>query len=305
MADGSLAVIMGPTAAGKSAVAMAIAERAGATIISADSRQLYAGFDIGTAKPTAAERARVRHEGLDVATPGDRWSAARWAAAANGWIDAATSAGRPVLIVGGTGFHVRALATPLAAAPSLDATQRAALEAILDAWPTEELRRWVRALDPVRAHLGRTQLTRAVETALLAGARLSDAYGRPGALPRWSVRYLVVDPGPVLAARIEARVDQMLAAGWLDEIRALGRRVDGDAPAWTACGYAALREHLAGVVSLAAARQRVIVATRQYAKRQRTWIRHQLPAHDVTRLDPAVPDAASRAWAWWRHGEDA
>ena len=100
MADASLAVIVGPTAAGKSAVALAVAERCGATIVSADSRQLYAGFDIGTGKPTAAERARVRHDGLDVADPGDRWSAARWAAAATGWIDSARATGRPVLVVG-------------------------------------------------------------------------------------------------------------------------------------------------------------------------------------------------------------
>ena len=200
---------------------------------------------------------------------------------------------------------MRALASPLSEAPLLAPGPRARLDAIIDGWSTDELRRWTGALDPARSHLGRTQLKRAVETALLSGARLSDAHGQAGAQPRWSVRYLVVDPGPVLAARIEARVDQMLVAGWLEEIRSLGARVGADAPAWNACGYAALREHLAGTTTLAAARERVIIATRQYAKRQRTWIRHQLPAGAVTRLDPAAPGAASRAWDWWRAGEDA
>ncbi len=303
MAVASLAVITGPTAAGKSALAMALAERAGAVIVSADSRQVYAGFDIGTAKPARAERARVAHLGLDVAPPSERWSAARWADAATRWIEDARAAGRPVIVVGGTGFYVQALVAPLAAAPALDPERRAALEALLRDWPTAELRRWTERLDPVRAQLGRTQLLRAVETALLAGQRLSDSFVTPSAVARWSARYLLVDPGPVLAARISARVDDMLAAGWLDEVRTLLREVDPAAPAWNACGYAALRAHVAGTLSLSAAREQVIIATRQYAKRQRTWMRHQLPPETVTRLDPATPDALERAWDWWRAGD--
>ena len=305
MADGSLAIITGPTAAGKSALALALAERTGATIISADSRQLYRGFDIGTAKPSAAERARVSHRGLDAADPRERWSAARWAVAAAGWIDEARAAGRPVIVVGGTGFYVQALVAPLASTPPLDAARRAALDAVIDTWPTPELRRHAAALDPTRAHLGRAQLKRAIETALLNGTRLSDAFVTSAAVGRWSARYLVVDPGAVLAARIERRVDAMLAAGWVDEVRTLMASTDEDALAWNACGYAALRAHVAGALPLATARDRVVVATRQYAKRQRTWIRHQLPPTTVTRLDPATPDADARVMDWFRDGEGA
>ena len=312
MDAGRLAVITGPTAAGKSALALAIAERAGATIVSADSRQLYRGFDVGTAKPSAAERARVHHTGIDVANPDERWSAARWAEAAAGWIGAAHAEGRPVIIVGGTGLYLRALASPLAQAPALDPARRAALDVVLERLPTAELRRWTVAIDPARAHLGRTQLKRAVETAMLAGQRLSSVFdaaatasapSAQGVLARRSVRYLVVDPGPVLAGRIEQRVDAMLLGGWLDEVRALMESVHSSASAWNACGYEVLRSHLAGSLGLAEARARVIVATRQYAKRQRTWMRHQLPPETVTRLDPGAVDALERGWAWFRAGE--
>ncbi len=297
-----LVVITGPTAAGKSAIAMALAKRAGATIVSADSRQVYAGFDIGTSKPTREERAHVRHEGVDVARPDERWSAALWADAATGWIEGARAAGRPVIVVGGTGFYIKALLAPLAAAPALDPVRRGALADVLAALSTNELRRWTTQLDPARAHLGRTQLLRAVETVLLSGARLSDSFVTPSRMAVWSVRYLVVDPGPVLATRIVQRVDAMLAAGWVDEVRTLVSRVGGAVPAWNACGYEVLRAHVAGTVPLAAARERVIIATRQYAKRQRTWMRHQLPESAVTRLDPTTPDAMARAWAWYRAG---
>lgn len=301
MAAGSLAIITGPTAAGKSALALALAERTGALIVSADSRQLYAGFDIGTAKPTREERARVAHAGLDVADPAERWSAARWAEAAAGWIAEAERAGQPVLVVGGTGFYLQALVAPLAAVPALDPGRRAALDNVLGRMSVPELRRWTAALDPARAHLGRTQLLRAIETALLTGQRLSASFGATPAAPARAARYLVVDPGPSLAGRIAARVDAMFAAGWVDEVRALIGTVPAGAVAWNACGYEAVRAHVEGGLSLAAARERVVVATRQYAKRQRTWIRHQWPDAAVTRLDPAAPDALAHAWAWW-HG---
>ena len=105
-----------------------------------------------------------------------------------------------------------------------------------------------------------------------------------------------------LYARIDARVDAMLAAGWLDEVRALAAHIPPDAPAWQASGYATWREHLDGRLSFAAARERVVVLTRQYAKRQRTWFRHQLAGADVLRLDPDAPGAADAAVAWWRAG---
>ena len=297
----ALRVIVGPTAAGKSSVAMALAMEHGATIISADARQLYRGFDIGTAKPVPGDRARVPHLGLDLADPAERWSASRWAAAADGWIGEIAAAGGEAVVVGGTGFYVQALVMPLADAPPLDPAARLALDAAVGPLPIAELRRWCAALDPARAHLGRTQLLRAIETALLAGRRLSDAHAlRPRTASR-AARYLVVDPGDRLSSRIEARVDAMLAGGWIEEVRQLVAHVPSDAPAWNACGYGALRQYVLGTQSLAVARQAIIVATRQYAKRQRTWLRHQLAAARITRIDPSDPRHLDAARAWWRH----
>ena len=295
-----LRVVLGPTAAGKSALAMQLAEARGLAIISADSRQLYRGFDIGTAKPTAAEQARVRHYGLDLVSPTERVSAQLWAEGAHAWLRDASMAGRPPLIVGGTGFYVRALVAPLDEAPALDPQRRRALEQATAKLDAREIARWCQRLDPARAHLGRTQQLRAIETALLAGVRLSEAQNvmEPPRLSPRAVRYLVVDPGLSLHARIAARVAAMVDAGWLAEVEALMRTLPPDAPAWTASGYTTMRDFLLGHLSRAAAIERVIIDTRQYAKRQRTWFRHQLQHGTVTTLDPAAPDALRRAMAW-------
>lgn len=214
--DEVIHVIVGPTAAGKSARAMALAQRGDVAIISADSRQIYRGFDIGTAKPSAAERAAVVHYGVDVIGPTEHYSAYRWARDAAGWIADARSRGLAPVIVGGTGFYLKSLFDP--------------------------------------------------------------PYDDPP-VPGFALRpeYEVVDPGPALRDHIATRVDQMLAAGWLDEVRELMRRVPPDAIAWKACGYRVMRAHVEGAYSLEAARERAIIETRQYAKRQRTWFRHQLP----------------------------
>ena len=295
-----LRVIVGPTAAGKSDVALRLAARHRAGIVSADSRQIYRGFDIGTAKPTVAERAAVPHAGIDVADPEERFSAARWAAMAGAAMAAAARDGGASVVVGGTGFYVRALVDPLAAAPSLDPARRARLEAVTAHWSLDELRRWVRALDPARAQLGRAQLLRAVETALLTGRRLSDAHRAHVARAHRDTRYLLVDPGrAVLLERIAQRADAMLDGGWPEEVAGLMERVPADAPAWNASGYEAVRRLVRGEIGRAAALQAVIVATRQYAKRQRTWFRHQLPPGQVTLLDPAARDADERIGAWW------
>lgn len=305
MAVARLRVITGPTAAGKSAVAMRIAGEAPVAIISADSRQVYRRFDIGTAKPDAAARAGVPHFGIDVVEPEARYSAAAWAHDAEGWIAAAREAREPA-IVGGTGFYLRALTEPLFEEPPLDAERRERLLATLDSLPTEELRRWCAALDPARARLGRTQLLRAVEIALLTGVPISR-WHRDAARPSGvGARYLVIDPGAALAGWIEARVDGMLRAGWDEEVRDLMRTVDPDAPAWKATGYGAVRDWLAGRLTREAARERVIIDTRQYAKRQRTWIRHQLvgAGADVVCVDPRASDAMEAVWRWWHQPDD-
>jgi tRNA dimethylallyltransferase len=302
--DGAeLRIICGPTAAGKSALAMSLAERRGLTILSADSRQIYRGFDVGTAKPSAADRARVPHLGVDVAEPSERWSAARFANDASVWI-ARIGAAR-TLVVGGTGFYLRALTTPLDAAPELDAASRAELGMELSCMPTDELRRWVRTLDPPRAHLGRAQLLRATEVALLTGRRLTDFHRGSPRAKGVRARWLVVDPGSRLHAQIEGRLDGMLAGAWQDEVRALDRTVVPGAPAWQACGYESVRELVRGTLEPAPVREAILIATRQYAKRQRTWFRHQLDGERVTRVDPHDPSCDEIVEQWWSGGERA
>ena len=299
-----LHIIAGPTGAGKSALAMRLAERHHALILSADSRQIYRGFDIGTAKPTPEERQRVPHAGIDIADPMERWSAARWAEVAEGWIASARARGQPVIVCGGTGLWLKALVQPLAPQPPLDPQRRASLASALATLETAQLRRWVAVLDPARAALGRTQLLRAVEVALLTGTRLTEGFRAPPRRPVDRAHWLIVDPGPALHARLAARIDAMCAAGWAEEVRALRQGVPAEAPAWNACGYREVREMVEGRRTPAATREAVLIATRQYAKRQRTWFRHQLGvAERVLRLDPTAPDAAMQAERWFEEGE--
>lgn len=300
MAVVRLPVIAGPTASGKSALVLSLARHVPLTVISADSRQVYRGFDIGTAKPVAAERAAVPHALLDVADPVERFTAARWADAAGHAIGRAIAAGRIPVVVGGTGLYLRALFEPLFQEPPLDPAARAALAAELDAQPTTALRERVATLDPPRAHLGRTQLLRAIEVATLTGTPISAWHARAPREARFTPSYLVADPGGVLRERIEARVDAMLAAGWVAEARGLAATVPDTAPAWNATGYALVRAVALGSLDPDTARHRIIVATRQYAKRQRTWFRHQLNEEMVMRLDPDAPASGARALEWLR-----
>jgi tRNA dimethylallyltransferase len=301
LADVRLRVIVGPTAAGKSALALALARSTGAAIISADSRQVYRGFDIGTAKPSPNEQKEVPHVGIDVAGPEERYSAARFAVLARAAITDYSAQGRDVVVVGGTGFYIRALVSPLFPEPELDERHRAELGRYLATMDTLTLREWCVQLDPPRSTLGRTQLLRALEIALLTGRRLSDHFSTQGVEGDISARYLVVDPGKPLTQTIENRVDKMLDAGWIDEVRRLVSGVPSTAPAWNATGYEMLRRYVAGdeALDLASVRSRIIQDTRQYAKRQRTWFRHQLPG-DMQTLDPNEPAAFERALAWWR-----
>ena len=201
-----LRVICGPTGAGKSGLAMTLAARHHLTIVSADSRQVYRGFDIGTAKPSAADRAAVVHRGIDVADPSDRWSAARWSDDAARWI--AEAGPKHVVVVGGTGLYLRALADPLFEEPLLDPVNRAALASELDKWTVPDLRRWVERLDPQRAQLGRTQLLRAIEIALLTGRRVSDLHREPA-------RALAGGGSWRRTARTDRGTSRCDAPGWL------------------------------------------------------------------------------------------
>jgi len=268
LADGSLRIICGPTAAGKSSIALDLAGRHGADILSADSRQIYKRFDIGTAKPTAAERARVQHFGVDIIDPAERYSAARWARDADEWISECEASGRIPLVVGGTGFYIRALVEPLADSPVFDTAQRLTIGSELEQLSNEDLRRWCVLLDPARADLGRTQLLRAIETALLSGKRLSDFHAATPRLKPRRAKFLVVDRGLALQERIAQRIDAMSR----------------------------------GEVDFDAAREKILIETRQYAKRQRTWFRHQIGGTTVTHVDASSPDAPRIIEEWWTKG---
>ena len=301
-----LRVICGPTAAGKSAIAMRLAARRAITIVSADSRQVYRGFDVGTAKPTGAERAAVPHAGIDVSPPTERYSASMWAEGAERWIAESEAAGREPVVVGGTGLYIRALVQPLFDAPPLDAARRERLDAVIGAMPVPELRRWCIALDPAKSELGRTQLLRAIETALLTGQRLSALQAAHARAPRFAARYLVVDPGAErLPGWIAARARAMLDAGWVEEVERLARSVAADAPAWKATGYGIVRRLVAGELTRDEAAEAIAIETRQYAKRQRTWFRHQLAGAPVTLVDPTAPDADELVERWWLGEERA
>ena len=271
MADSSgppIRVICGPTGAGKTAAAVGFAQIADLSVVSADSRQLYRGFDIGTAKPTVREVLAAPHFGIDVLDPTERASSAWWADCADGWIDEIAASGRTPVVVGGTGLYLKALFDTSFAEPHLDPVQRTALQRHLGELPTEELRRWVVALDPLRAHLGKTQLLRAIEIALMAGRRVSDLYREQRRAPRRRARYLVIDPGPTHAFHIEWRVNTMFGTGWPEEVRWLMREVPEDAPAWNASGYRTVRSMVRGDITRADALERVVIDTRQYADRK-------------------------------------
>ena len=295
----SLPTIVGPTAAGKSAIAMWLAHRYPLVIISADSRQVYRCFDVGTAKPTKAEQASVPHRGIDIVQPTERYSAFSWAARASEWIAEARAGHRTPIVVGGTGLYVRALFGSSFEEPALSQGHREQVDRFLAALSVADLRRWCVALDPARAHLGRTQLLRAIEVALLSGRRLSELHVTRRRPPRHAARYLVVDPGRILADRIATRARSMLQGGWADEVRALDATVPPDAPAWNSTGYRAVRSLVRGEMGEGEALERVIIETRQYAKRQRTWFRHQLPERLVTRVDPAATGWERTVERWW------
>ncbi|MBM4117369.1 tRNA (adenosine(37)-N6)-dimethylallyltransferase MiaA [bacterium] len=289
-------VIMGATATGKSALALDLAERAGRELISADSRQVYAGLRVGTAQPTAAERARAVHHGIDFLPLARRWSAQAFASDALALLRRADRP--PAIVVGGTGFYLEALCEglfPLA----VPAARLAALRGELGGLASPALHARLMALDPVsaaRLHPNdRQRLLRALEVCLATGQPLAAHHARGRERPvdlRWRRVWLALER-PVLAERIAARLDAMLAGGWREEVAALlGEGADPAAPGLQTLGYPEVVAHLRGRLDRAALRAAVLLRTRQYAKRQETWFRHRGRAELV--LDPRAPDTPAR-----------
>ncbi len=288
--------ITGPTGSGKTALSVPLARRLGGEIISMDSRQVYRGMDIGTDKVDPESRGGVPHLGLDLVEPADRFSAARWARLARRWIREIRARGQLPLLVGGTGFYLKALQEPIFREPPRDPVRRGELESWLGGLSREELVRWTECLDPERAAVaadgGRQRLIRTLEVAILTGHPLSWWHrNAPPAWPAVPVAVVVLEVVPEeLDRRIDHRARRMFERGLLDEVR---RLLEGGArpedPGMTGTGYREAAAVLAGRMELEEAVEAVQRATRRYARRQRTWFRHQLPDTGVLRLDATLP----------------
>lgn len=307
MAVVRLPVIVGPTAVGKTAVAVALAERLPIEVVSADSRQIYRRLDIGTAKPTRRERKRVVHHGLDLIDPGQRYSAGRFARDASAWIEEIHARGRLPAVVGGTGLYVRALVGGLFVEPPLDPERRPLLEHWISRLGTTGLVRWASRLDPGFKGGGRQRAARAIEVALLSGRPLSywQEHARAsGVVDPWYVVLSV--PRPVLHRRIATRAAEMVRRGVIEEVAAaLADGAVPGAPGLDGVGLREAVEFLTGQRPRESVAEAITIATRQYAKRQETWFRHQL-AGDVLALDATRPPevlADDIAAAWERANE--
>jgi tRNA dimethylallyltransferase len=300
--------LMGPTASGKTALAVEWARRLDGEVVSVDSALVYRGLDIGAARPTAAERGGVPHHMLDLRDPWHPYSAAEFAADARAAIDAILARGRLPILAGGTGLYFRALLQGLAPMPDADPRVRARLEAEAGERGWAALHDELAAVDPAaaaRIHATDAQrIQRALEVHRLSGRAISD-WQRAPVRDRLPLRVLklVVAPADraLLHARIEHRFDAMVAAGFLDEVRRLRALPQLAAhprplelPALRAVGYRQAWEHLDGATDAGGFRGQAIAATRQLAKRQLTWLRGELdarwfdPDRDLGELDRAL-----------------
>lgn len=291
--------LLGPTASGKSALAMRLAARLPVEIVSVDSAQVYRGMDIGTAKPSPAERAQVPHHLIDLVDPTESYSAGRFRADAIAAVQGILARGRAPLLVGGTMLYYRALAQGIDALPAADPALRAAIDAEARArgWPA--LHAELARLDPVTARrlkpTDAQRIQRALEVCRATGRALSALHSAPRAAPPFRLAALALMPQERarLHARIAERFERMLAAGLVDELRALRARFTLTAalPSMRCVGYRQAWAFLDGACDREALRETGIAATRQLAKRQLTWLRAmRLNAA----IDPFAPDAARR-----------
>jgi tRNA dimethylallyltransferase len=275
----ALVVLVGPTASGKTALAVELAERLCGEVVSADSVQIYRDFDVGSGKPSAEELARVPHHLVGALDPLEPVDASRFASMASACIDAIRARGKRPIVCGGTYLWVRALVHGLAEAPPASESIRAEHRAIALAEGRPALHARLREVDAASADRlhpnDMVRVSRALEVFALTGKRMSElqeGHGFRTTQTRANV-FAIAWPWDTLSARIEARVQSFLAAGWVDETRSLLARGYGDARAMGAVGYKQVRAHLEGELDGAELETAIVRATRVFARRQRTWLR--------------------------------
>lgn len=303
MGDVRVPIILGPTAIGKTAAAQALAEWWPLEVVSADSRQIYRRLDIGTAKPTRKEQQRVAHHGIDIADVGTRYNAGRFARDAEGWINDIRLRGKLPVVVGGTGLYVRSLVDGLFLEPPIDPSRRRAVATWVEQLGTADLVRWASRLDPGFRGGGRQRAVRAIEVALISGRALSHwqvAARAQGVISPWYV--VLTAPRAVVHRRIEVRALEMVRRGLIEEVAAV--LADGGvrgSPGLDAVGIREAVEYLCGERDRESVAPAVMIASRQYAKRQETWFRHQIKGPvltlDASRPPEAVAADIAAAWA--------
>ncbi len=289
-------LIAGPTASGKSALALSLAEKLGGTIINADSMQVYRDLRIITARPSPEEEARAPHRLYGHVDAAENYSVGRWCVDVQTVLAEAARAGSVPIVVGGTGLYFKALTQGLAAVPATPAEVRNAVRARLEAVGPEGLHAALARRDPVMgARLmpgDRTRVARALEVLEATGRSLAEwqREGMPAVLnPEHAAKIFLIPDRAELHRRIDMRFDDMLAAGALEEVRALDARgIDPLLPVMKAHGVPWLRRHLRGEISLEEAAAGAKQDTRRYTKRQLTWFRHQMPGWTTTTPQDAL-----------------
>ena len=289
-------LIAGPTASGKSALALSLAERTGGIVINTDSMQVYRDLRVITARPTPDEEAHVPHRLYGHVDAGVNCSAGMWVTDAAAALAEARAQHRLPIFIGGSGLYFKALTRGLSAVPPIPPEVREDIRARLERDGVEALHGFLAQRDPVAAERlkprDRTRIARALEVIEATGRSLTDWHrdGLPPLLPPDRVKAVFLAPDrEALYARIDARFGAMLDAGALEEVRALAERhLDPLLPAMKAHGVPALIRHLRGEISLADAAEIGRADTRHYAKRQFTWFRHQLPEFQWVRPQEAA-----------------
>ncbi len=285
-----LITICGATATGKSGVALALAGRLQSSILSADSRQVYREFDIGTAKPTAVDRASVPHHLIDICDPRETLTLADYQQQAQNLIAAVDS---PLLLVGGTGLYIKSVVKGLkiprvgpipelrSQFAELGQSQCYAMLQQVDRPAADK----IHANDPVRT-------SRALEVFYVTGRPISEQQGENP--PNYPILQIGLDCDiEVLVDRIKQRTEQMLESGWLTEVEYLCQKYGCDLPLLNTLGYQEMKQYLAGDIKLEAAKELTVLHTRQFAKRQRTWFKAY---SEIEWFDVSLPDLCDRVW---------